>query len=382
MSATLPEPVRVTPAETRPEMQAIVYRLYDVGYAIQLDRAFALLQAERAERNRPVRGEAQAIRIENPPITVTLGAETIAVAGRDHRAEVSARIFDFGTVSLRVAIAAGEAGWSGYCAFGAGVHALDPAPLFAAYLDRLLARLGPAIERPAVAAITEDYTVFRIGRMPPAAGGPVPAEVLNAAGLHEDDIVRLLLNETRTLSPTAVRELLPHRFSYYADDLAIVSWNTALVVEPAADDTDVQYVLEFANAQLLQLRLFDAQVDAELPRIYDRVERARAGTAMFRRYAPLLARLQTLVADSTELMERVENSLKVTDDVYLARIYTAALEVFRWRAWRSGIDRKLAIVRETYEMLNGESQAIRAEALEFMIVVLIVVEIVLSLVLR
>jgi uncharacterized Rmd1/YagE family protein len=74
----------------------------------------------------------------------------------------------------------------------------------------------------------------------------------------------------------------------------------------------------------------------------------------------------------------VENALKLTDDVYLARVYSAALEIFRARAWRAGIDRKLSIVRETYEMLNGESQAARAEALEIIIVLLIVGELVLG----
>jgi len=73
-------------------------------------------------------------------------------------------------------------------------------------------------------------------------------------------------------------------------------------------------------------------------------------------------------------VERVENALTVTDDVYLARVYSAALELFRGRAWRSGIDRKLAILRDTYAMLNSEAQAARSETLEIAIVVLIVGE--------
>jgi len=88
------------------------------------------------------------------------------------------------------------------------------------------------------------------------------------------------------------------------------------------------------------------------------------------------------MADTVEVVERVDNSLKVTDDVYLARIYAAALEIFRGRAWRASIDRKMALLRETYEMLNDEAQAARAEALEVIIVVLIVVEIVLGLLRR
>ena len=76
----------------------------------------------------------------------------------------------------------------------------------------------------------------------------------------------------------------------------------------------------------------------------------------------------------------MENSLKVTDDVFLGRVYSAALEIFRGRAWRDGVYRKLTLVRETYEMLNAEAQASRSEALEVAIVVLIVFEIVMAMI--
>jgi len=152
------------------------------------------------------------------------------------------------------------------------------------------------------------------------------------------------------------------------------------VVEPAAEDTDVQYVLEFANAQLLELRFEDAVLDTEIPMVYTRIAEARRGFhPLGRRFSRLLAQLQTRVADATELVERVENSLKVTDDVFLARIYAAALEIFRGGTWRRGIDRKIAILRDTYGMLDAESQARRSEMLEVVIVLLIVIEIVLTL---
>jgi uncharacterized Rmd1/YagE family protein len=65
--------------------------------------------------------------------------------------------------------------------------------------------------------------------------------------------------------------------------------------------------------------------------------------------------------------------------VYLARVYSAALELFRGRTWRAGIDRKLAILRDTYAMLNGETQAARSETLEIAIVLLIVLEVIMGL---
>jgi hypothetical protein len=154
-----------------------------------------------------------------------------------------------------------------------------------------------------------------------------------------------------------------------------------LVVDPAKGDTDVQFVLEFANAQLLEFRFYDALLDEGLPRMYERVAQARSGPRAFpgRRFAHVLSDLQTLVADSTELVERAENALKVTDDVYLARVYAAAMEIFRGRAWRASIDRKLTIMRDTYGMLHAEAQARRSEALEISIVALILFEVVLGL---
>ena len=84
----------------------------------------------------------------------------------------------------------------------------------------------------------------------------------------------------------------------------------------------------------------------------------------------------------TETTERVENALKLTNDVYLARIYSAGLELFREQEWRRGLERKLGILRETYTMLNSEAQVARAEVLEVAIVVLIVAELVLALLVR
>src|SRR2546422_1954325 len=41
-------------------------------------------------------------RSKNPPITCALGGDTLTLDGRPHRVQVSARVFDFGVVSLRL----------------------------------------------------------------------------------------------------------------------------------------------------------------------------------------------------------------------------------------------------------------------------------------
>jgi hypothetical protein len=365
--------------QLRVDGSATVYRLYDVGYAIALDVAAQLLGDLTQGRVRPGRVEARAIEIRNPPLVVSLGTLDVTIAGEPCPATLSAHLFDFGVCSLRLRVSASaHLSWPAFSEFGDAVRA---APEIGAVVERelgaLLERISSSIERPGVAPLFEEYIVFRIDRMESPGDATTPI-----ARLTDDALVALLIGEQRPVSPAARRELVPHRFSYYDDDLTVLTWENALVVEPRADDRDVEYVLEFANAQLLELRMYDLQLDAELPALYDRVAaaRTRRRPRLSGRFRTVLSDLQTRVADITETVERVENALKVTNDVYLARIYAAALELFREQAWRRGIERKLGILRETYTMLNSEAQAARAEALEIAIVVLIVAELAVGLV--
>jgi hypothetical protein len=355
---------------------ATIYRLYDVGYEIDLAHAGRRLAPQAPPTPRARRVEAAALVTPNPPLIIDLGTKAVEVARSTVQAAVSAAIFDFGVISLRVAIVApSDLTWSDYVAFAGALHAaVSCRSLCDELLPDLLARLGPAIQRQAIESVTEDYIVFRAAALCDPGGSRITPPRLSG-----DALSALLLNESRALSPAAKRELLPHRFAYTTDDYAVLTWESAFVVEPDTADREVDYVLEFANAQLLELRVFDAKLDAELPLMYDRVAAARRRpTTVFRRYRSLLAELQTLVADTTEIVERVENALKVTDDVYLARVYSAALRIFRGSAWRRGIDRKLEITRDTYSMLNAESQATRGEVMEFAILLLILGEILLS----
>jgi hypothetical protein len=360
---------------------AVVYRLFDIGYEIALERAVTLLAASGAARTRPARVEAQALQIPNPPVGISLGSHDITVEGINCRAQLAARLFDFGVCSVQLEVPAPSSStWDVFVRFSRGVqHSPEVTELVARELDLLRQRVSSAVERPGLAPVSEEYVVFRISALSDSRDGAGPA-ILEE--LSDERLAILLLGEPRPLSRQARTTLLSHRFSYYADDLAVLTWDNALVVEPQANDRDVEYILEFANAQLLELRVYDALLDAELPAMYDRIvaARRRRWPLTTRRFHEVLSELQTRVADVTETVERAENGLKVTDDVYLARVYGAALELFRASAWRRGIERKLEIFRETYAMLDGEAHAVRSELLEIVIIVVIVAELVLGLV--
>jgi hypothetical protein len=356
----------------------ITYRLYDVGYALDLEHAGRLLEGQATGRTRPTRGEAKALVIAQPPLTLALGPVPLPGNATGRPAQMSACCYDFGVVSLRLRLdLADGSSWGELVGVARALERADLASIFGPALSQLVSQLSPAILRPAIAPVAEDYTICRLVRLCDASGATVAPSAID-----EGALAGLLLGEPRPLSEDARRTLLSRRFSYTEQDLTVLSWDAALVVEPSGADQDVEFLLEFANAQLLELRVYDAYLDAELPLLYDRASLARRGPAalLVRRFEHVLAGLHTLVADTTEVVERVENGLKVTNDVYLARIYQAALALFREDAWRLGLSRKLGIFRDTYAMLNDEAQTTRGNMLEVIIILLIVIEVVMGLI--
>ena len=218
----------------------------------------------------------------------------------------------------------------------------------------------------------EDYLLATVHRF---------SEPILAASLGRDiDLVPLLSGETSPLSESSKTDLLSRRFSYFTDDLVVLTWDRVFIYEPH-NATDVAEVLEVANAQFLQMRYYDELLDAELPKMYDLVEEATRHRSLGapRRFAALARRLYTLVAEVTELTEKVDNALQVTEDVYLARIYTAALDLFRVKAVSNAVDRKLAIIRDTYSALYDEAASSRAGLMEAAVIFLIFLEVILAL---
>jgi hypothetical protein len=355
----------------------VALRLFDVAYAIDLGRAEALwaAQARASSRLRLTATPPKAMAFGVPPLAVALDPVTLDLDGEAVQAGVEARLYDFGAISIALRVPIAGVAWSGFVnRLNQIERALAAGPqtgLWATLLDQVRRPLAPALVRAAASAIEEDYLVGLVQSFDQA---------LSAAALQERvDLVPLLSGETRALSDGARQDLLRQRFSWYTDDLVVLTWDRAFIYEPRGD-SDVLDVLEVANAQLLEMRYYDELLDDELPRMYDLVASARRAASLLssRRFAELARRLYTLVAEVTELTERVDNALQVTEDVYLARVYGAALDLFRVRSVSAAVDRKLAIIRDTYTALHDEGAARRAELLELLITLLIVIEVVLA----
>jgi len=358
----------------------IALRLFDIAYSIDL-KEVETLWSERlggtSMRSRLSSAPTKALAFDVPPVLLTLDPVTLSIGNGTHTATVTARLYDFGVVALSVRFPTGNMPWAEFSDFTNAVDRsigpnVENGP-WPQLLSKIRDSLSPAMTRPSPSALSEDYLIAVVQKWnEPVKGEELPDRV---------DLIPVLSGENRPLSEKFRKDLLKQRFSYYEDDLVVVTWDRAFIYEPN-HDSDVTDILEVANAQLLEFRYYDELLDDELPRMYELVKQARRATNLLapRRFADLARKLYTLVAEVTELTEKADNVLQVTEDVYLARIYLASLDIFRVPTVSAAVDRKLSIVRDTYDALYAEASGSRGELLEVAIVILIVIEIVIALI--
>ena len=355
-----------------------VYRLFDVADAIDLGRAEALAGAPTSRVRLEGSRTHSAIEIPRPPLRLALGPRALPLASGERSCQARANLLDYGVASVLYELPI-PAGTPLEALVPLSEELLDkPTPALDSAARRdaaeVAAALGPALEKPHAWDGLETYTVFFVR----AFEGPATAREL----VEKAPLARLLLGETspQTLAHGEVEDVLKHHFSYLADDLAVVDWNSAFVFEPSAV-TDIPDVLEFATAHLLELRYYDALLDRELHRLYDEVE-ALGGriNVLTRRYVKLQRRTAALLLELSEMTERLENAVKIVGDFYLARLYQAAVRRFRLPAWQETVLRKQRLLADVNELLNAEAGRRRAELLEITIILLILWEVLYTLV--
>ncbi len=353
-------------------------RIFDVADTIDLEKCREIITAGGVDiRRLSLRREgSEYIQLSEPPLLVTLGARSFTIAGAAREVKLDAALFHHGAISIQIRVPVPR-GASFEQLIPLADELYDSKALDALALEevnKLRKTLAPCIAGGHLFEQNESYAVVFVRDISSDSGSKPFAPDL----LAEPGIARLLLGEQResALSKSEEAEVLENHFSYTPSDLVIVEWNAALVYEPSGSE-DIVDLLEIANAQLLELRYYDNELDKALTHMYGVVGRPNSLWSSPYKGA-LRDQLRTLI-ELSSFIERVENALKIVGDVYLARVYEAALKQFRIQKWAEQVSRKHRLLQQTYELLKGEVDTGRALTLETLVVVLIVLELVLAL---
>ena len=180
-----------------------------------------------------------------------------------------------------------------------------------------LERSRRAMVKPYARWLSEDYFIFHLRD---------DAGTLSAADLTRDrglEIAQIVRGDRLRLSTGECAEVLQSRISYYENDLAVIGWNAAFLLDSNAGAETAIQLLEYANSQLLEFRHYDELLTGILDNVYESLERKR-GMLVRWRMARSARRLHTVLLDIAELTERADNSIKFLSDMFAARLYKLA----------------------------------------------------------
>ncbi len=346
---------------------------HDIGMGINLAEADRLITAtKQREAIKNTRRAPQTAINQPAPLRVSQAHQRIELDGFATDGTIDAVLYDFGAASITFSIPF-DGPLSRLEALSDHLYenrALSAASTRA--VENLLNAVRQAVDRPTVMDVVEDYAIYQIDDL---AG---PATAADFLATQSAVIARILRSSGVPLSAEEITDALGCRISYGLGDAAIIDWNAAMLL--GRDMDDVRTILEFANVELLEMRFLDRQLDHALEQSYRLLTRNRwPGFALFGSLAADMRRIGRMQVDSAILFEGVSNALKLVGDQYLARVYRLASQRFHLAEWDSGIIRKLETLESIYSKLSDRQMNLRMEVLEWVIILLIAFEIVLSL---
>ncbi len=344
---------------------------FDVGYEIDLERARTLTASGEMRGMERKRAAPPHLAYAATPVYAPLPPRDTRVGDTLVRATASARIHDFGavTVVLAAPLDVEIAALPGLTATLTGAGPLEDTAR--ELLEDLFARIRPAITKPTLNPFVEDYYVVQVDRFEP------PATIPELLASERSSLASALRCEPVRLSAAEIDDAFRPALSYYPDDLVVTDWNIALVVDDT-DYADTVNVLEYLNVQLLELRFYDALLDRHMTdTVALATRRAHSVPLLYRPYRRAADELAVIRLDVAAIVERVHNALKLSGDLYLAKVYSRTADRLALHAWEESVDRKLEVLGGIHAIMAGRVSTARAEALELTVVLLIVVEIVL-----
>lgn len=342
-----------------------VFALYDVCEEInlgELARVLGLRPGERSFKH----SAPEYVRFQRAPVesqfNVDASPSTRPMTGR-------IKYYDYGVVSL-VFESPFHGNWEDMVDSASKWFASTEFDLYAESVARQkLSGAQTALIHPHDNWLNEDYFVFHIESQ---NGAPSASEIRER---HGSDIARVVRGDRGELSQQECDEVLRDSISYYTDDLAVVGWNAAFIYDTKAGAETTIQILEYANSQLLEFRHYDELLSRELIAV-DQSLKQRSGLFAKWRLGREASRLQAVAVEITELVERADNAIKFLSDMFSARLYRLAASKVGVQDYKRLVTQKLRTAEALYEFLSRQFHEGRGFALELMVVVILVIELI------
>lgn len=350
----------------------LIYRVFDIGEEIDLEKAEKILSENPTTRSKfkLKKFNQNAVIVSNDPLSIGLSTCQFTFQNQVYHFELSAKVWEFGTVSLTYE-------WTipkGTTIAELRSHSIaifdeDEIDNHARMKAREVAlQIKDSMGKVSEWDVNEDYQLYFIESF---------EENISDANIileNEDMASLILLDENTDFATSTTQRIYDSKLQYYKNDLAILDWNSGIVVEPTGS-MDIPDVVEFALNQLLEMRYYDDLLDKKLKEIYSAIELKELSIFSSRYYDIALEAGQKYI-EIAEIVENVENSLKAIGDVYHSVVYRTCSQKFRFKDWQSNIDNKLDNLADISKMLLENINNRRSHLLELIVIFLIGLELI------
>ncbi len=218
----------------------------------------------------------------------------------------------------------------------------------------------------------EAYTVFCL-EAPLAAHDGTPLSAEKWLETHRRQVASLLTQEPEIdrLSKQETDESTGRYLSYYKNDLVVIDWDSALIIDEPQHFDEVLYIMELANLQLAELEAYDRILDEALERSYRDL-----GERPLRARGNILRELREIRIDLARFNDELSNITKFFGDWHLARIYENISARFHLAEWHRTIAGKLKTLDDLYQLLKHDQNNRWMLILETTIVLLFIIDLV------
>ncbi len=357
--------------------EVVYYRLFDIGAAIDLDevqRRVAMpflsgrIVSERAAPKYARLGQPLLVHVDQREVTTSLGRITLNIA---------VKLYGVGALSVILRTPFEAAGLRDLRPYGAlRIRAAETEE----GLDEYCARIAERIQEDLVPYMHDSYDV-KVDPEPYTVYCITVSEhpVRTFSNGWRREVTALLAADPRPddISDEEVEDTWKSWLSYYQDDLAVVEWDAALVLEPTGSYEDTLAVLEVANLQLLELRTYDAYLDKAIDKAYDDLEDLFRRSSLLRSGGEEVKELAELRMDLSEATFQVDNISKLWGDWFLGKVYRACARKFELESWRRTVADKMQDLSDIYQVAQAEFEGRRMLILEVLVVLLFVIDLLL-----
>jgi len=218
----------------------------------------------------------------------------------------------------------------------------------------------------------EAYTVFCL-ESPLTSHDGTPLSAESWLQTHRRQVASLLTQEPDIdqLSKQEADESTGRYLSYYQNDLVVIDWDSALIIDEPQNFDETLYVMELANLQLAELEAYDRILDDALERSYRDL-----GERPLRTRGHILRELREIRIDLARFNDELSNITKFFGDWHLARIYENISARFHLGDWHRTIGGKLKTLDDLYQLLKHDQNNLWMLILETTIVLLFIIDLV------